>query len=1347
MAVSTYRTTRWTCQAALVVVAAGCLSMSCARRKLSLPPAGTAQKEEDYVDAYLHAREMFPYLREQVERDLELRTNWAILEAQRVGTLSVRAVAPPLQFTGDDSVDMSKTFSVLLVADDIPADSTFLDKYDVRVGPDPALAEVKPAASAKNLRETDAAYVEEQITRLTIDLGRLKGAKAEAEGVMEKLGDQIREGIVYAGRQIELRNDEIKAKQQEREQLENNWPEVVTPVNDAIRERDKAKDDHRDAQSKLTHARLTEAAAVGLRLHATLLAGKVADLQRQEAASVVDQLESKADLTQATIDEAKAAKNKLDEKIKNVNVKLEAFNRAADAFQNRDAQASQAQLKADADQRLATKAEGEAVAAQSLRGEGHKDKKPDDLRNAAVIAQGKLDEARRKLNSSVTALDKTYDESEGKKKENDRATEDVALQAELSTEKKSVTAKESEKGSLNTQLQEKENARNQKAEERKTASEEQKRAIDEAVKELETEITRIRDKRAPIEQAIAAAKGRAHQLEAVLEWKKANAEHVEQRQEHEDLAQEAGLAERAENAKKQADKLKKSAEDSEMKAREEKEGRDKAEQDRLAAETALTDAKESQNQAAADVQRIARANGLDLKATEKERQEVEDQRNALAQKKAVYDETRKHFPEIGTVGDAQQAEVKARGTLDEKQERLDEAAAALQVYNLDAWRKFDRAEKAIAMRSKEIEELEEQRAKLEHLERRSALVEIANRVASALLEFWTERQAKHLENRGKDPDLTYEMRTAVVVRFRPQMLRYLEQVQIEVVRKLDEVVPTLLNTDELVEAPSMPLKADDAGPASEGGENATADGKKPTHETVAKYGSGVDTPADQEWSVASLVAQEARLSIELQTARDQLKQDQDRKAGYEKDNTMPVPMSDDQRKKLQETIGVLTLRHINVAQLRKKRETASRLAGPLLAKGAAAAEDFLGSLGAIRRTLEARGQISSVSAIDMLEHGTGTLGRLFGTLESVHEALGISVQVTAEDSQPGDEEAVQYYADPASIHPDGAGQVLPPSRLDSLGESWRQLALAYRATGDKLRTLASDKSRAWALFGDHKNYALVFEIADLEKNMQRHKDTLAHACRIVEQHARSVRPTTLDRIASGDLMVYRLNVLRGIVSTTAYLMPDDGVKKLFGEAFADTFYVAQVTIRNPNDKPIIVYGNTMKLIVLMNGVEPWNLGEDGKPIRKTWWATYEPLDYAAVLAMLEGQQEEGWRRRWSQVIDFASLLGSIGSVFTANVDYNRGVAAFSGVFAPWMKEKLEETLIRHHRNFLSFALPASMEIEAQSATTRHVFLPKGRSMATGSTTGWRRTSSPRPPIPVFRIGRRGRGAAIFRRGR
>jgi len=367
--------------------------------------------------------------------------------------------------------------------------------------------------------------------------------------------------------------------------------------------------------------------------------------------------------------------------------------------------------------------------------------------------------------------------------------------------------------------------------------------------------------------------------------------------------------------------------------------------------------------------------------------------------------------------------------------------------------------------------------------------------------------------------------------------------------------------------------------------------------------------------------------------------------------------------------------------------TASTVAGALQSVRA-----FKETLQATRRALMMRDDSVEAGSIeDAIEHYSAEFAVHFGRLHQQHEALVLRLDVDRPFSYPEQPES------------DGGA---PSPYGPKLEAAWTRVAQAELLRELGLSSEGRDASRSAPRRLMKSDVVPMLDRCVLK--LSRYESQLESLEALWSAYQDRPRASgSLHKIKSGDLMVFRFNVRRGIVSTTAYLLANDEVEMMFGTTFAKTFYVAQVTLRNPNDKPIIVYGNTMKLLVRMNAEDSRSLREDGRPQRFTWWATYEPVSYSAVLATLDGQQAKSWQQSGIDAAELAGLIGSIGSVFTTALDYNRGVAVFSSAFAPWFRDLMERDLRRHRQNFLKFALPEQMEIEAGAASTRHVFLPKG----------------------------------------
>ena len=281
-------------------------------------------------------------------------------------------------------------------------------------------------------------------------------------------------------------------------------------------------------------------------------------------------------------------------------------------------------------------------------------------------------------------------------------------------------------------------------------------------------------------------------------------------------------------------------------------------------------------------------------------------------------------------------------------------------------------------------------------------------------------------------------------------------------------------------------------------------------------------------------------------------------------------------------------------------------------------------------------------------------------------------------------------------------------RLTNLTTCLSNFAFDLRLPATKSKT--NRRNKAWELNDLRQKLAEVTPLAEKAaywKALKEKPSERANPLARGEAGADELNNDVVGRILRGEQAVFRLNVLHGVVSTTAFLLADDAAAQLFGQSFADQFYVAQVTFRNPNDRPILIYGNTMRLVVRMNAPSLLPLAEDGQMLRKIWWATWEPLDYDAVRRMVEAQQEHSWQKRLEKAIDLASVgLGFYGVAADPTKETLRFIAAFGGM-APPLKNMLEADLKRNAVNFREKGLSNIEEIEAQKTITRCVFLPKG----------------------------------------
>jgi len=751
-----------------LVVTAPCVE-SCRRsqRRLSLPtPPGDPQTEQDYVQGYLNASELLPWLRLQVERDQELRTNWAILQAQQEGTQTVRAVAPPLQFTGDESVDLSKTYSVLLVAEDIPPDKTFLDIYDVRVGPDPELAVIKPAASARSLRETDIAYVEEKITRHQIDAGRLEGAQAEADAVNELLGKQIKEAVEYATSEIDKRRQIVEQTEADLKDLEDSYPQTLITVNRAEAAYDKANEEVGRLKRSLRNRKVLDLAGVALTRRHSLLSQRFDELQVSEAQQVVaeaeNQLENKAEDEEATsaeregaqerLQRAKPARKALKDAIKLVKEKKKAVDAA-----ERDKDELGKQL--DVKKREVAAAEEEKQARQEAY-ESEK-KHVESLEGVVKKADGAVTKAERIVEERYAGENEDDGEAAESADEGDEHGNEE--EGESATEERDSTDDVGDDG-----LDEDGETTNgtpdggTEVTDAELRRQDEKLTVDQLKELLEDE---------------SLSEHRQAQLQAMRELKKAETSRASAKQQLDKAREEAkALKIRHEESNDEIQKLETSRDELVSKLEQAIE--------RLAtAEQELDAAEDDREKAAKNVTNLAEALGID--------DEFTDQRNALAERRERLDNRRfaleegaKFVPDQRSAAQLQDAVNNAERVKAETEAQLDEQVQRLRERNITGWRERRRIVKRRNDAKEALDELEERRSVLEKLQRRPALVEIARKSNEVLLNFWQRMRSLYLERvDAAEENYTYKMRTAVVVRFRPQLLKHLDKVQIEAIRK------------------------------------------------------------------------------------------------------------------------------------------------------------------------------------------------------------------------------------------------------------------------------------------------------------------------------------------------------------------------------------------------------------------------------------------------------------------------------------------------------------------------------------------------------------------------------------
>lgn len=621
---------------------------------------------------------------------------------------------------------------------------------------------------------------------------------------------------------------------------------------------------------------------------------------------------------------------------------------------------------------------------------------------------------------------------------------------------------------------------------------------------------------------------------------------------------------------------------------------------------------------------------------------------------------------LGSTDDIERDFNASQEELETKKGELDSAGITLQRYNRDAYFKMVRQRENIAAAEKSLESLTKEKSRLEYLQRRPELNKIALAANQSLLDFWekmmTERQAA-----SNDENREHAMRNAVMVQFRPQALKYLEKVQIDVLRIPVEnsdyatgLVSGVRNTPDtnngtVASGTSNPVRFHD---------DSAADPPSP---------EGIDPFVRDKYCIRH------QQSL-FETARRDFEKAKKEHSDLQSDQIHTDVEKEKAWDKLAAAEANMRTRYNDVQNAVSANELVTSLA-----KAAIGSLDTLeGALGKMRTVLMMRGSgVGAQERIDYLENVTGEIPSALGAYHAAYDAL-VAPANRIVDSDLLDERPMSQTLDNAGNDDRFRGSDIHGKLL---------LILRYVNRG-KLGRGESATTNGWI---DQVRGELATRRMELESFLK------------VVYAYNPEKSTTgaMAKIRAGDLTVFRFNVLRGMVTTTAYLLADDNVCHLFGKGFAKHFYAAQVTLMNPNKKPIIIYGNTMKLIVRMNSIDQNNIAENGRPRRLSWWALYQPLDHDAITRMMYTMHEQDGRMIASHGLDFMSMLGAVGSAFTSSIDYNRAVAVFSGMFAPEAKKLLEKDLLRYQQNFSEIGLNEIEEIAAGTAITRFVFLPKG----------------------------------------
>lgn len=1202
----------------VLVCSATCKSRD-AYRSLPIPPSSEGGgTENDYVNDYLYSREMFPFERELVDRDLELRINYSLREAQKSGDVHVRAVSQPLQFTGDDAVDMSKTYTVLLVADDIPSGKTFLETYDVTIGPNPLAAVVRPAVSAKSLKTADLAYIQENITRLVLDEGALKADLAGAETTNKLLKKKIGDALAFANKEIGRATSIIDANRQAREDLRDELPGTLNQVDDAERAYKHAKKKHEQLEKQLKFAIGRDALSLVADMNIDSLLRQQSATDMTNADSIVSAADKAVDqendatkkvALEEKLKSAQDAKNELVEAIGDYQLavtKLEIARVAAERSSRDEAQKLVVEEEAKKAVTEATKllAELETRKEQAEKAIEDPDAKIDDLKQTRDEKKETREANEKPLKAAKAALADRTTEMENAEKEKKKAED--ALK----------TATDATRGDLQTKLE----TATASANTARTTHQEKKDLVDglqDERDEISSEIEKLQQK---IDKLAHFA-----QLDGMVEAKSGELVKLKKTIEKASAAAKTATEEHKKNATSMAER-----------------------------DTEVTEAKTKWNEKLVAMEKLGTPELRSEAATERLKTAT-----SIAKKRREKQALTEDLPGLlglGNTADIEEAFNVSQKELQAKKSELDSAGITLQRYNRDAYFKVARQRENIAAAEKSLESLKKKKLHLENLQGREDVINIALAVNQSLLKFWegmmTERQSG-----TNDENREHAMRNAVMVQFRPQALKYLEKVQIDVLR-----IP-VENSDYATGLVSGVRNTPDTNNGTGDSGSGNPDAKSAATSTT-KVPPSSSSGADRDPFVRDEYCIRHQQSL-FETARRNFEKAKKEDSEKQSDQTATEVEKKKEWDKLAAAEANMRSRYNDVQDAVSANELVTSLANAAIGS----LDTLEGALGKMRTVLMMSGsRVGAQDRIDYLEHVTAEIPRALGAYHAAYAAL---------------------------VEP--ANRMVDPDLLDARSESdVREQLLLILQHVNKGDLVEGETATTNGLI-DQVRSELATCQTELESLL-----TVVYA-----YNPEKSTTGALAKIRSGDLTVFRFNVLRGIVTTTAYLLADDNVCHLFGKSFAKHFYAAQVTLMNPNKKPIIIYGNTMKLIVRMNSVDQFDFAENGRPRRLSWWALYQPLDHDAITRMMYTMHEQDGRMIASHGLDFMSMVGAVGSAFTSSIDYNRAVAVFSGMFAPEAKKLLEKDLLRYQQNFSEIGLNDIEEIAAGTAITRFVFLPKG----------------------------------------
>ncbi|MEM1107629.1 MAG: hypothetical protein AAGH99_02960 [Planctomycetota bacterium] len=250
-------------------------------------------------------------------------------------------------------------------------------------------------------------------------------------------------------------------------------------------------------------------------------------------------------------------------------------------------------------------------------------------------------------------------------------------------------------------------------------------------------------------------------------------------------------------------------------------------------------------------------------------------------------------------------------------------------------------------------------------------------------------------------------------------------------------------------------------------------------------------------------------------------------------------------------------------------------------------------------------------------------------------------------------------------------------------------------------------------------------------------------------------PAVLPRIKR-----FRVPVYRGVARTRFVVVPYDEVKDRFGKMFADTFIVGRVEVTNTDDNfPIQVYASSMwvKVSVATHRLDLKKIVDDSndptlsakqrrdekkeqKLYGRSWsnnpyrfvgerdpknysdipesvddlqreWIIFQtrfrPYTFRDILATFNAQKLTSWQSKLDAWLEFSGEILSGAALFTANLDYLKGVNFFNGIFRPAAKDILFRELVANLQDLEQSSFRDIEPVAPNSRVDKLVFLPRG----------------------------------------